>query len=747
VYITESISLATVREFRRPRVKVLPNDAFDPLIRTYLPLVYGAATSLIPNDPASVEGILPSVFELFARRFRKLPKRTVVATWLLQTTWLAAQRERSRLRLPPLDPQSVGFANQVLIREFLKLRGRRQDALIVSSIHEPGLEFASQALRAKPSRIAKLRQSALKQIGKRLKRRKIASDPLTLLAGLPQPVAPEIEIQVLEHLRNWNPRNKKDERLRAIIRGWQWIGIKRRLRRISIAFGVTLCFLGTVVGTFAWLAHHGYLTAWFMQQGARQLVKDIPALGVPARPWPVSATDSNIVSKTTPSTAGELYGQTNIWISKFFFTTPQWKKIAPSRVTPVPNLMGGGGHIDLRNPKARRNGLAGALGIDFNWTQARMEIGDKSFPKVAIRYRGNGTYVNSLFGPKQSFKVDLNKVDKNQNLAGIHTLNLVNSIPDNSYMHDALAEELFHDLGVPGPRTAYTYLNIDAPGYFTNQPIGLYVLMENIDADFAASRFGSKKTPIFKPVTYDLFKDIGSNYSAYAGIYDLKTKAAPEQEDRVVEFARLVSHADDAEFSRRLGEFLDIDEFAAFVAGHVLLSSYDGFLANGQNYYIYLDSRNRFGFISWDQDHAWGEFGYVGTADTRERASIWHPSAYQNHFLERVMKVEAFRTSYRKKLEEAIDHLFTVDRLYAKIDKLGAIIRPAVAAESEFRLKRFDQAISTNWISGSRDSREAEGPKAPVHQMKRFILNRAKSVRNQLAGKEEGAELGKNAFR
>ncbi|MDB6041138.1 MAG: Inner spore coat protein [Verrucomicrobiales bacterium] len=748
MHATELISLATIREFRRGQGKDLSREAFDGLIRAYLPLIHGTAKSLIPENPASVEIIIPAAFELFAFRFRRLPKRTVVATWLLQTTWLAAQRERARLRLPRLTKGSVYFADYTLIREVLRLRTRCRDSLILSSIQGESIEFAARAMRVKPSRAEKLQRQAFKRIAKRLKKRKVEAELSAQLAAIVQLAPLELESLVIEDLRNWSPKKKKGDQLRGIIRGWQWLGIKRQFRRLAVGLGIFFCILGSLAGTFAWLARHGYLTAWFIQHGAHQLVKEIPELGVPARPWPVTAADQAIPTQTIPTSASEFYARTNIWISKFFFTNEQWKRIAPSHVAPVPDLMGGGGHIALRNPKAHRNGLAGALGIDFNWTEAKLEIANLTFSKVAIRYRGNGTYVNSLFGPKQSFKVDLNKDEKAHNLAGVHTLNLVNSIPDNSYVHDALAEELFHDLGVPGPRTAYTYLTIDAPGYFTNQAIGLYVLMENIDSDFAVSRFGSKKTPIFKPVTYELFKDLGSDWNAYAGIYDLKTKATQEQEQRVIDFARLVTSASDADFSKKLGEYLDIDEFAAFLAGHVLLSSYDGFLANGQNYYVYLNPlTKKFGFISWDQDHAWGEFGYVGTAESREHASIWHPSAYSNRFLDRVLKVESFRTSYRKQLEQAIDNIFTVERLYPKIDQIGAIIRPAVAAESEFRLKRFDLALSTNWISGLRDTREAEGPKAPVHQIKRFIVNRAKSVRDQLAGKEEGTKIGQNPFR
>jgi hypothetical protein len=239
-----------------------------------------------------------------------------------------------------------------------------------------------------------------------------------------------------------------------------------------------------------------------------------------------------------------------------------------------------------------------------------------------------------------------------------------------------------------------------------------------------------------------LFDDTVADWKDYRAIYDLKTKATKAQWDRVEEFARLVSHANDEEFARRLPEFLDFEEYAAFVAGHVLLSSYDGYLSNGQNFYMYLDPRsNKFGFIPWDQDHGWGEFGYVDTTDHREHASIWKPAAYRNKFLARVMQVEAFKEVYRRKLEEALAGPFTVNRLYREVDSLAAVIRPAVTAESDFRLKRFEIAISTNWVKGPRDAPDfnsKEGPRAPAHQIKRFIEARTKSVRDQLDGKEEG---------
>jgi spore coat protein H len=511
--------------------------------------------------------------------------------------------------------------------------------------------------------------------------------------------------------------------------------MKRWLKRIAITLALLVGMIVAAGGTLAWLATRGYLQNWGLRQGQAHLLKDFPELAKPARSW----TPEKKVE--APRSADELYSLSNIWPARLAFTASEWKNIAPSTVPPVRDMFRDGRMV-LRNPKASRSGLAGVIGIDFNWaTASSLEFAGVTYTNVAARYRGNGTYINSLFGPKQSFKVDLNKFAKGQSLAGLDELNFVNSVPDDTYMRDALAQQLFRNLGVAAPRTGYGYLTLDAPKKFTNQALGLYVLIENIDGDFAKERFGSKKTPIFKPVTYELFQYLGDDWKAYEAIYDLKTEATTDQLRRVIDLARLVTHGDDAEFERELPDYVDLVEFSAFVAGHVLLSSCDGFLANGQNYYVYLDPRsNKFGFISWDQDHSFGEFGYVGTAEQREQMKIWEPYLYDFRFLARAMKTEAFRKQYRAHLEKALKNHFTEEKLFAEVDRLTALLRPAVEAESSFRLKRFDLAVSDQWHSGPRDG-APEGPHSPVHQIKRFIRNRIQSVRAQLDGQSEGAAL------
>jgi hypothetical protein len=725
----------TVRDLRRQPALAPGHPNGDSLLRAFQSLLLATASGLLPQS-ATGRIAAAAALRSYALRWRRLPRRTLVATWLFRSTCFAVRRERRRLNLPARA--SDGSPDQWVWIELSRLPVRLLNPLLLQAVLHQTLPTAARALRTKEARVEKLLWRGLRRLGKALRRRGVTTDPRQLLAALVPSAADPTVSSASEELATGNAGPEEAALVKAIGWSWRWVRLKRFLRRGLVSLGVFVCILAAAGVTLKWLADQGYLTTLFIMHFSRQLAKDVPELAQPARPWPKPGEPVPLA--TAPTTSAELYALTNIWPCRLTFTAEQWHRIAPAHVHPA-NLRSPDGQMTLRNPKARRSGLAGVLGLDFNWTESRLDFGSLTFGKVAVRYRGNGTYLNSLYGPKQSFKVEVNKVDKTQRVAGVRTLNFVNAIPDFSYVHDALAERLFRDLGVPSPRTSYAYLTVDAPGRFANQPLGLYVLIENIDEDFAADRFRSKRTPIFKPVTMDLFKDLGQTWEDYAAIYDLKNHATPSQLARVVQFAQLVTHADDAEFARRLPEFLDLEEFAGFVAGHVLLSAYDGFLTNGQNFYMYLDPHsNRFGFIPWDHDHSWGEFGYVATADRRERASIWQPSAYHDRFLERVMKVEAFRSLYRQCLERALKDLFTTERLYAQIDQVGALIRPAVAAESDFRLRRFDLALSTNWVAGPRDG-APEGPKAPVHQMKRFIANRIKSVRDQLDGTSTGVIL------
>jgi len=740
-----------------PDAPVADIEGFQRLVERHLGLVYSAAYRRTRSALHSDE-VARAVFLVLARRNWRLGQKTVLAGWLYRITALACDqlprkfRPRRRRwfrfgRRESFPPETDLWARMApeLDAAMDRLSSKQRNAVLLHVFLNHGPALSAQALQTSEQRAVKRAASGLKKLSKLLRGRGIDTDIelLTRTLGTEACAATVPEGLIFEIVRSAEGRLGKRPSLklaRRTLNSLAWVRWRRRLVIGVPTFIVGFILLmATVWHVDGRTGHSRFLTA-FLLWSVRHEARTVPGLAQPARPWPTNNLRPQLNAARIRK-ADDFYRDTNIWLAHLKFSQDQWKALQPRRIGPLPNFFQPDGTVLLRNPGAQRSGLAGVLGFDFHWTHAEFEIGGRTFTNVAARFKGNGTYLSSLAVSKQSFKVDLNKFAKGQKLSVLDEFNFHNLIDDRSYLSDTLAYEFFRDAGVPASRTTFAYLTVSVDGKWQRKPLGLYALVEPVNEAFVAEHFDSKATPLFKPVTYQLFEHLGDDWKAYAAIYDLKTRATPEELRRVIEFARLVSFADDTEFAARLVEFLDLDEFARFLAGEVLLSSYDSIFANGQNFYVYLDPRsNKFGFIPWDLDLAWGGFFLLGSTGQRERASIWHPWVGQHRFLERVMAVEEFRQIYRNCLEDLSRRLLVPQRLNHRIDELAAIIREPIAAESDFRLGKFDQAVDDKKPERTKAG-NPQGANRPVHQLKQFIRNRAISVREQLDGKSKGVIL------
>jgi hypothetical protein len=392
----------------------------------------------------------------------------------------------------------------------------------------------------------------------------------------------------------------------------------------------------------------------------------------------------------------------------------------------VPVLWRGGGPM-LLGADGGRNGVAAVGGVEFAYVRAGLEFDGQTVKDVGVRYKGNGTFLNSRSSLKRPLKIDLNHFVKGQQFAGLSTINLHNGVTDPSYMNEVLSHRLYRDAGLVAPRTAYARVYVTVPGVHAREYLGLYSIVENVDKHFAAAATGAKGGAIFKPCTTSPFTDLGDDWARYKQIYDAKTDLTPAQIRRVIDFARLVTSADDATFRARVGDFLDLDQFARYMAVTAWLSPCDSILTLGQNYYVHLDAKsNRFQIWPWDLDHSFGQFGNVGTREQREQLSIHHPWRGDNRFFDRVFAAASFKTKYLAIFAELERTLFRPERFERQVDELATILRPAIEEESAEKAARFDRVVSAT---------------APPNSIKGFVPVRAQSVAEQLAGRSNGLQL------
>jgi hypothetical protein len=131
---------------------------------------------------------------------------------------------------------------------------------------------------------------------------------------------------------------------------------------------------------------------------------------------------------------------------------------------------------------------------------------------------------------------------------------------------------------------------------------------------------------------------------------------------------------------------------------------------------------------------------WIAPTAEQEQASIWHPWMGENRFLERVMAVKQFQDTYRSHLKDFIKRLYVRKRLGRRIDEIAAVIRAPIAAQSVFRLDKFEQSVGLKPVHSSPGER-LNSFNRPAHDLKLFIEKRAASVRSQLDGKSEGMIL------
>jgi spore coat protein CotH len=100
---------------------------------------------------------------------------------------------------------------------------------------------------------------------------------------------------------------------------------------------------------------------------------------------------------------------------------------------------------------------------------------------------------------KKPLKLDFNRNVKGQKLDGLTRVNLHTGVSDPSRLREALSYALFHDLGVPVPRTAFAEVYLTVPDQYDHELVGVYTLVEEVNKTFLAREFGEGADMLLKP--------------------------------------------------------------------------------------------------------------------------------------------------------------------------------------------------------------------------------------------------------
>lgn len=380
------------------------------------------------------------------------------------------------------------------------------------------------------------------------------------------------------------------------------------------------------------------------------------------------------------------------------------------------------------DPAENPDAGAGNFGFDFKFVPADLDVDGTTLKKIGLRYKGSGTYLFSQSLTKRSFKFDFDRYDNDQRFHGLTKLNLNSGIMDRTKAREALGYWVYREAGVPTPRTAFAEVALTVPGKFNRENLGVYTVVEQVEEPFLESAFGSGKGLLLKPEGVRGLPHYGDDVAAYEKNYVPKSKAKLRGWRRLAEFTRLVNRANDEEFQRRIGEQLDLENFAGFLAASAILASMDGFIGLGHNYYLYLSPKSgKFAFIPWDLDLAFGAFAIYGKADQMADLSVDHPHLGENKLIDRLLAMPEFKSAYRDRLRKLATETFAKESLGKRLSEIESTLKAPIERDRKAVSDRKEKSMF-----GSPEDMFAPMPLAP------FIEKRTASVMAQLEGKKKG---------
>jgi len=138
-----------------------------------------------------------------------------------------------------------------------------------------------------------------------------------------------------------------------------------------------------------------------------------------------------------------------------------------------------------------------------------------------------------------------------------------------------------------------------------------------------------------------------------------------------------VHEASDTEFAAKLGTYLDIPQFAKFLAGTVVTGSLDTILMMGHNFYIVRNPKSgKYEFLPWDLDLAFG--GFPGGGIDATQLSIEKPVGDREILIKRFLAVPAAKASYLAACKAAVTIL---EGISSDIDLLTERVAPVKKLE------------------------------------------------------------------
>ncbi|AUX24267.1 uncharacterized protein SOCEGT47_048040 [Sorangium cellulosum] len=314
---------------------------------------------------------------------------------------------------------------------------------------------------------------------------------------------------------------------------------------------------------------------------------------------------------------------------------------------------------------------------------------------VGLRFKGGYGTLEMCFEeqtpfpcPKLSMKVKLDEYVDGQRLHRQKRLNFHAMMRDPTKIHERIAYDLYRDMGVVAPRSAWATLHVNG------EPLGLFAMVEDVDGRFTENRFPEDPDGSLYEAAWPVSTD--DDYYAER----LETNEETASHERFIAFAKDLESAEDADRLAALSRWTDIEELQRYMAVDDAILNFDGITtfyvgedgsAENHNFFFYEGpSSGKFRLVPWDLDNtlSWGASRFFGEVPRWAETPATCPAYFdvyqgKNQVLAPGCDVLFSALSqdlagYRSAVRELLEGPFSEGRLEEQVDRHAGFIRAAL---------------------------------------------------------------------
>ena len=258
------------------------------------------------------------------------------------------------------------------------------------------------------------------------------------------------------------------------------------------------------------------------------------------------------------------------------------------------------------------------------WITATVTIDGTTFDNVGIKLKGNST-LQSLKGDGNGrgaalggqlsaddpaglpWRIRLDKYVDGQNFKGATDI-VVRGGNTETSLNEAVALELIGDAGLATQQATPAGFSVNGSS------AELRLVIQNPDDEWDAANF-SDDGILYKAEAGGDYSYRGDDATAYTDAFEIAAAGADNEDDYapLIAFLKWLNESDDATIAAELGDHLDIQSFATYLAVQDLVANNDDIDGPGNNSYLRYDlTTQKFTVVSWDQNLSFSGMGAGG---------------------------------------------------------------------------------------------------------------------------------------